>query len=139
MSFHENLKHNEGPVMGSDKSFGIIFCVIFGIIAFYPVVFGANDPRLWALFIMAFFGFSAFYKPEWLTWLNKRWFLFSILLQKIMVPLILGVMFYVMFTPIAFFLRLMGKDLLKTKYSDKSSYWVIRENYNAKEHMPNQF
>jgi len=72
-----------------------------------------------------------------LTPLNKIWFKFGLFLGKIISPLIMGVIFFLVVTPIGFFLRIFGKDVLNLKYNDNKSYWI--EKNGPKSKMKNQF
>ena len=71
-----------------------------------------------------------------LTPLNKLWFKFGILLGKIVSPLIMGIIFFLVVTPIGLIMRLLGKDLLNLKYNNKS-YWIEKDGPKSK--MKNQF
>ena len=72
-----------------------------------------------------------------LTPLNKLWFKFGIILGKIISPLIMGIIFFLVVTPIGLIMRILGKDLLKLKYNNKNSYWI--EKNGPKSKMKNQF
>lgn len=123
---HERLTAEEDVRSGSDRSFGIVFAVFFCLVALFPLVHGGNI-RVWALPIAAAFAALAFLKPSLLAPLNRVWFRFGLLLHKIVNPLILGLMFFVVLTPVAGITRLLGGKLLSLGY-DKSlpSYWQRR-------------
>ncbi len=72
-----------------------------------------------------------------LTPLNKIWFKFGIFLGKIVSPLVMGIIFFLVVTPIGFFMRALGKDLLNLKYNKNKSYWI--EKSGPKSKMKNQF
>jgi hypothetical protein len=72
-----------------------------------------------------------------LTPLNKAWFKFGIFLGKIISPFIMGIIFFLVVTPIAFLMRMLKKDLLNLKYSKNSSYWIKKT--DPKSTMKNQF
>ena len=72
-----------------------------------------------------------------LTPLNKLWFKFGIFLGKIISPLIMGIIFFLVVTPIGLLMRMLGKDILSLKYSKNQSYWI--DNNNPKSKMKNQF
>jgi hypothetical protein len=69
--------------------------------------------------------------------LNKLWFKFGIFLGKIISPFVMGVIFFIIVTPIGFFMRILKKDLLKLKFNNKNSYWI--EKSGPKSKMKNQF
>jgi hypothetical protein len=123
---HERLSADESVQMGSNRSFGIVFAVVFAIIGFVPLAHG-GDIRLWALGCSFVFAVLALIWPPVLTPLNRIWFRIGLLLHKIINPVILGLMFFVIITPLAIGIRLFGAKLLPLAY-DKSlpSYWHRR-------------
>jgi len=124
---HERLSEEEEEVRsGSDRSFGIVFAVVFTLIALFPLLHGGSV-RLWALAVAAVFAGLAFLWPSLLAPLNRLWFRFGLLLHKIINPIVLGVMFFIVITPVAAITRLFGGKLLSLGY-DKSlpSYWQRR-------------
>lgn len=137
---HERLSAEEDVRSGSDRSFGIVFAVVFSLIALYPLLHGGGV-RLWALAIAAVFAGLAFVWPSVLAPLNRLWFRFGLLLHKVVNPLILGLMFFVIITPVAAIVRLFGGKLLSLGY-DRSlpSYWHKRSPPGpAPETIRNQF
>jgi hypothetical protein len=123
---HERLSAEEDVRSGSDRSFGIVFAVVFCLIALFPLLHGGGI-RLWALAIAAIFAALALLWPSLLAPLNRIWFRFGLLLHKVVNPVILGLMFFVVLTPVAGITRLFGGKLLTLGY-DKSlpSYWQRR-------------
>ena len=91
-SFHENLSPIDDVKSGSDRSFGIVFAVVFAIIGLLPLWNGENI-RVWALVIVSLFLGLAFIAPKVLSPLNRIWFLFGLLLHKIISPLVMGLIF----------------------------------------------
>ena len=122
--------------ISSNKSFGIVFFVVFLIIALYPLVNDQNI-RLWSLIVSLFFLISGLINLKILTPLNKLWFKFGIFLGKIISPIIMGIIFFLVVTPIGLIMRLIGKDVLNLKYSGYKSYWI--EKTGPKSKMKNQF
>lgn len=123
---HERLAAEEDARAGSDRAFGITFAVVFTLIALFPLLHGGAF-RLWALLVAAVFGAIALIRPSLLAPLNRIWFRFGMLLHKVVNPIILGLMFFVVLTPVAGITRLFGGKLLSLGY-DKSlpSYWQRR-------------
>ena len=109
--------------IGSNKSFGIVFFIVFLIISIYPLIDEGNI-RIWSLVISVFFLVLGLLNSKILTPLNKIWFKFGIFLGKIVSPLIMGLIFFVVVTPIAFLMRILKKDLLNLKFNKNSSYWI---------------
>ena len=123
---HENLSGHEGPKGGSDRAFGFVFAFVFGIIGLWPLI-RSRSIRVWALVIAAVFLLVALALPRVLHPLNVAWTRFSLVLSRITNPIITGLMFYLIFTPVALVLRVMGKDHLRLKPEpDAGSYWIPR-------------
>ena len=122
--------------ISSNRSFGIVFFIVFLIIAIYPI-FKSEDIRLWSLVISIIFLILGLINSNFLAPLNKLWFKFGIFLGKIISPIIMGIIFFLVVTPIGFIMRLSGKDLLNLKYNKNKSYWI--EKTGPKSKMKNQF
>ena len=122
--------------IGSNRSFGIVFFVVFLLISIYPLI---NDEsiRIWSLIVSLIFLSLGIINSNILSPLNKLWFKFGIFLGKIISPLVMGIIFFLVVTPIGLMMRIMGKDLLNLKYSDYKSYWI--EKTGPKSKMKNQF
>ena len=121
----------------SPKSFGIIFSVVFLIVALYPL-FSSEKIRLGAGIISAIFLLIAFAAPKVLTVPNKLWFKFGILLGSIFAPIVMAFVYFLTVLPTGLITRLLGKDLLKQKLDKNAkSYWVERSEPMSS--MKNQF
>ena len=122
--------------LGSNKSFGIVFFIVFLIIAIYPILSDGNL-RLWSLVISLVFLILGLINSRFLTPLNKLWFKFGIILGKIISPIIMGIIFFLVVTPIGLLMRLLKKDVLNLKFNDNKTYWI--EKNGPKSKMKNQF
>ena len=122
--------------LGSNRSFGIVFFVVFLLIATFPLL-NHGDIRLWSLLLSFIFLILGLVNSKILTPLNKLWFKFGIFLGKIISPLIMGLIFFLVVTPIGLIMRLLKKDILALKYSEEKSYWI--EKTGPKSKMKNQF
>ena len=122
--------------ISSNRSFGIVFFIVFLLIALYPFTYN-GDLRIWSLVISLIFLILGLINSKLLTPLNKVWFKFGIFLGKIISPLIMGIIFFLVVTPIGFLMRILGKDVLNLKYNDNKSYWI--EKTGPKSKMKNQF
>jgi hypothetical protein len=122
--------------ISSNRSFGIVFFLVFLIIAAYPLT-NSGDIRVWSLIISLIFLILGILDSKILTPLNKLWFKFGILLGKIVSPLVMGVIFFCVVTPIGLLMRILGQDLLNLKYNLNKSYWI--EKNGPKSKMKNQF
>jgi len=121
---------------GSNKSFGIVFFVVFLLISLYPITKN-EDLRIWSLIISTIFLLLGLLNSKVLTPLNKIWFKFGLVLGKILSPFIMGVIFFIVVTPIGILMRFLDKDLLNLKFNQKKSYWI--EKTGPKSKMKNQF
>lgn len=123
---HESYERRDDITGSSDRSFGIVFAAVFAVIGLLPLVFGGGV-RLWSLSVGAAFLAIALAVPSLLAPLNRIWLRFGLLLHRIVSPLVLGIMFFLVITPMGLVMRALGKDLLRLK-SDKglSSYWIER-------------
>tara|TARA_B100002052_G_scaffold285580_1_gene298555 strand:- start:389 stop:772 length:384 start_codon:yes stop_codon:yes gene_type:complete len=121
---------------GSNRSFGIVFFTVFLLIALYPLI-NEENLRLWSLVISLIFLVLGLINSQILTPLNKLWFKFGILLGKIVSPIIMGIIFFFVVTPIGFIMKAIGKDLINLKYNNNKSYWI--EKTGPKSKMKNQF
>ena len=124
------------PKIGSNRSFGVVFFVVFLIISFWPFL-NSNDIRIWALVISIIFLILGLINSKILTPLNKLWFKFGIFLGNIISPIVMGIIYFIVVTPIALILKVFNKDVLNLKKTKNSSYWINKEKYNSS--MKNQF
>ncbi len=122
--------------ISSNRSFGIVFFTVFLLIALYPLIFG-GEIRIWSISISLIFLILGLLNSNVLTPLNKIWFKFGIVLGKMISPIVMGVIFFLVVTPIAITMRLLRKDLLNLKYNREKSYWI--EKNGPKSKMKNQF
>ena len=122
--------------ISSNKSFGIVFFVVFLLISLYPLL-NNESIRIWSLVVSLIFLILGILDFKILSPLNKIWFKFGILLGKVISPIIMGIIFFLVVTPIGFIMRLLGKDVLNLKYSNNKSYWI--EKSGPKSKMKNQF
>tara|TARA_B100000161_G_scaffold245902_1_gene201105 strand:+ start:207 stop:593 length:387 start_codon:yes stop_codon:yes gene_type:complete len=127
---------NSDIKLGSNRGFGLVFFSVFLIISLYPLIYN-EDIKLWSLFIAIIFLILGLINSKILSPLNKLWFRFGLFLGKIISPLIMGIIFFLVVTPIGFIMRLLKKDLINLKYNDNKSYWIKKTGPKSK--MKNQF
>ena len=112
--------------IGSNKSFGLVFFLVFLIISFYPILNG-DQLRVWSLVLSIIFLILGLINSKLLTPLNKVWFKFGIILGAIIAPIVMGVVFFFVVTPTGLIMKIFGKDLLKKKFDKNAkSYWIKR-------------
>lgn len=124
--FHERFTRDEGVKAGSERAFGLVFAAVFALIGFWPLL-SDNAIRIWALIVAGLFLAAALLAPGVLKPLNRLWFLFGMLLHKIVSPLVMALLFFATVTPIALLMRIAGKDPLRLKFDRAAkSYWIER-------------
>ena len=105
--------------------FGLIFFIFFLIISLYPLI--SNEPiRIWSVVVSLVFLIITIIKPNLFTFLNKLWIKFGILLGKIISPIVMGLVFFFVVTPIGIFVKIIKKDVMGLNRG-ASSYWITRE------------
>tara|TARA_B100001123_G_scaffold344797_1_gene391944 strand:+ start:633 stop:1019 length:387 start_codon:yes stop_codon:yes gene_type:complete len=114
----------------SNRNFGIFFFIVFLIIGFWPLL-NQSDPRYWLIFISLGFLILGILNSKVLTPLNKIWFYFGITLGKIISPVVMGIIFFLVVTPTGIIMRLLGKDILNLKKNTKATYWINKEKINT--------
>ena len=117
--------------ISSNRSFGLLFFVVFLIVALWPLKY-EEDIRSWSLALSIIFLILGVLNSKLLTPLNKLWFKFGIFLGFIVSPIVMGIVYFLVVTPIGIFMRFLGKDLLKTnKTKSASTYWIKRDNKHS--------
>ena len=130
------MKKNSVKI-SSNKSFGFLFFVVFVAISLWPLK-SQEDLRLWALVLSLIFLVLGILNSRFLTPLNKLWYKFGIFLGSIVSPIVMGIVFFMVVTPIGLIMRFLGKDLLRVnKNKIASTYWINRE--KQKTTMKKQF
>ena len=123
---HENLDREEEVKVSSDRSFGIVFTLVF--LAMGVWVVSGGQSKGWLFFVSAaLFLVVAIARPSILGPLNRAWAKLGLLLGQVFNPILLGVVFFLVVTPMAVIRRLLGKDSLHLKSKpDLKSYWIDR-------------
>ena len=115
----------------SNRSFGLLFFIVFLVISLWPLKF-QEDLRLWAFILSSIFLVLGILNSKFLTPLNKLWLKFGFFLGSIVSPVLMGVVFFLVITPVGLFMRFLGKDLLRISKSEfVSTYWISREKQNS--------
>ena len=121
------MTSNSKIKISSNRNFGLVFFIVFLIIAIWPLKY-EGDIRLWSLALSIIFFILGIFNSKLLTPLNKLWFRFGILLGSIVSPIVMGIVYFVVVTPVGILMRLLGKDLLKTnKKKNVPTYWMKRD------------
>ena len=126
----ENLK------IPSNRSFGFVFATVFFLIAIYPLI-NSGEIKYWSIIISIIFLILGLINSRLLSPLNNLWFKFGIYLGKIISPIIMGIIFFLVVTPIGLIMKILKKDLLNLRYNSKKTYWINKTGPKSK--MKNQF
>ena len=110
----------------SNRSFGIIFFIVFLLISVWPIMDG-QEPRVWSLIISLIFLIFGILNSKILTPFNLAWIKLGEILGRFIAPVVMAVIYFLIVTPIGLLMRIIGKDLLNIKFSQNSSYWIKRE------------
>ena len=121
---------------GSNRSFGLVFFIVFLLIALYPLI-NNNTINISFLVTSLIFLILGLANSRLLSPLNSLWFKFGILIGKFISPLIMGLIFFLVVTPIGLLMKLLRKDLLNLKFNNKETYWIKKE--SEKINMKDQF
>jgi hypothetical protein len=137
---HESYVRDEEVQRPPDRQFGIVFTVVFTIVAVWPLVRG-NSIRWWSVGVAAVFLVIAAIAPRLLAPLNAVWLWIGLLLHRCVSPIVLGLVFFSTVTPIGLVLRALGKDPLRLQFDPKApTYWIDRRPPGPSgTTMPNQF
>jgi|TARA_B110000438_G_scaffold290618_1_gene326546 hypothetical protein len=112
--------------MGSNRSFGLVFFIVFLIIGLWPLKVEGSI-NLWLIAISLIFLFLGLMNSKVLSPLNKLWFKFGIILGAIIAPIVMCIIYFLVVTPIGLIMKIMGKDLLNLKYNKSAkTYWIKR-------------
>ena len=112
--------------ISSNRSFGLLFFIVFALISVWPIINGGT-PRLWPIPLSIIFLVLGLLNSKILNPLNLAWVKFGEILGRIIAPIVMGIVYFLIITPIGLFMRLIGKDLLGIKFSENKSYWIKRE------------
>ena len=116
--------------MSSNRSFGLLFFIVFLAISLWPLI-SQEDLRLWAFILAIIFLVLGILNSKFLTPLNKLWMKFGLFLGSIIAPFVMGVVYFMVVTPVGLIMRSLGKDLLRMKKNKSAStYWIPREKQN---------
>lgn len=111
----------------SNRAFGWMFTIVFALIGLHSLS-GGGAMVAW---MFGFAGLSAAVtvtRPQWLAPLNRAWMTFGALLHRVVSPVVLGVIFYGVFTPFGFVMRMTGRDIMRRRLKPAApTYWVERD------------
>jgi len=120
----------------SNRNFGIVFSIVFLIIAIWPIL-NQNEIRIWSIIISLIFLILGLINSKFLSPLNKAWFKFGLILGNLIAPIVMGIVFFLVVTPTGLIMKALGKDLLELKRNKNNTYWLEKDNSNN--NLKNQF
>ena len=110
----------------SNRTFGILFFLVFLVIAIWPIT-NSENLRWWSMIISLIFLFLGIINSKILTPFNKIWIKIGELLGRVIAPIVMAIIYFFIVTPMAILLKLLRKDLLKIKFSPATTYWIKRD------------
>ena len=113
-------------IKNSNRTFGILFFIVFFVFGVWPIINNENL-RWWSIVISIIFLFLGSLNSNILTPFNKAWIKLGEVLGRVIAPVVMAIIYFVVITPIAIILKLMKKDLLKIKFSHVNTYWIKRD------------
>ncbi len=127
MRTHEDFSRTHEVKASSNRSFGWVFTAVFLVVAVWPL-FSGGMVRWWSLFIAAAFALVTIAVPKLLALPNRLWLRFGLLLNRIISPVVLAFLFYIVVTPMGALMRVFGRDNLRLQRDDlDTSYWIKRD------------
>jgi hypothetical protein len=140
MATHEDFSRTHDVKASSNRNFGWVFTVVFVVLALWPLL-SSRPPRWWALIAAAVILMISVFAPALLALPNRLWLRFGLLLNRIISPVVLVFLFYVVVTPMGALMRMFGKDSLRLRGSHgNGSYWIKRDPPGPKpDSLHNQF
>ncbi len=110
-----------------NRGFGLLFFIVFLVLALWPLRNG-EEINFYLIFIALIFLLLGLINSKILTPLNKGWIKFGEILGRIIAPIVMAIVYFLILTPVSLFVRLFGKDLISMKFNDSlKSYWIKRE------------
>tara|TARA_X000001036_G_C20344672_1_gene669968 strand:+ start:228 stop:623 length:396 start_codon:yes stop_codon:yes gene_type:complete len=119
-------KLNKKNSLNSNRSFGLLFFIIFFLYGIWPLIDSSNI-RSWSLILSLVFLILGIINSKILTPFKNSWIKLGELLGRFIAPIVMGILYFMVITPIGITLNLFGKDILRKKFNSKPSYWIKRD------------
>ena len=132
----EKKNINKNDKFENNKSFGILFFIVFILVSVWPLKNG-EDLRIWSLLISLAFLFLGLINSKILTPLKSVWIKLGYFLGNIISPVVMGIIYFLVLTPTGLIMRLLGKDILKLNKNKLNTYWEKKSKNQST--MKNQF
>ena len=112
--------------MSSNRSFGILLFLVFLLIGLWPLINQGNPRQIFIIFSLIFLVLGIL-NSKILTPFNKLWIKFGEILGRVIAPIVMAIIYFIVLTPISLIVRLFGKDLLNLRFiKNKKTYWINR-------------
>tara|TARA_B100000767_G_C19555037_1_gene446572 strand:- start:63 stop:440 length:378 start_codon:yes stop_codon:yes gene_type:complete len=112
----------------SNRSFGLLFCIVFLVVGLWPLTNG-NTAHVYLILVSLLFLILGLINSKILSPLNKSWVKFGEILGKVIAPIIMFLVYFIVLTPISLIVRIFGKDLIGLKFSKKQDTYWIKKNF----------
>ncbi len=126
----------ENNKLNTNRSFGLLFFIIFLLIGIWPLKDGENL-RIWSIFLSSIFLLLGLINSKFLTPFKIFWIKLGDFLGKLISPVVMSIIYFLILTPTGLIMRLLGKDILKLKKNTNKTYWQKKDKNVSK--MKNQF
>ena len=124
----------------TDKKFGLFFTGVFLLASFWSVLFAGKEFFLESLILATVFFLATILRPSALRPLNYFWMKLGQLLGKVFNPIVLGVLYFGIFTPVGLFLRLTKRDELRLAFAQRHTYWIhVHTDDSRQKNLKDQF
>ncbi len=130
---------SQQPTTKDLRQFGLLVGGVFAVIGLWPVMFRSEAPRLWAMILGSLLIVLGVVAPQGLRQIHGGWMKVGHILGAINTRIILGIIYYLLITPMGLVMRLMGKDPMhRALMKSADTYRIVRAS-RPREHMRNQF
>ena len=127
MSNHILRMRRSSPALPSNRNFGVFFSILFVLIAIFTYKEGSLLLAACSALAAVLLTVLAFANPRALLPFNKAWLRFGLLLGSLVNPIVLGIVFFVVITPVGVLMRIFGRDELQLRVAERDTHWNVRD------------
>lgn len=132
-------RRNHQAINKELRQFGLVVGGVFSVIGLWPVMFRADSPRLWAMILGSLLIALGVIVPQTLRQVHQGWMKIGHVLGSINTKIILGIIYYLLITPMGIVMRLMGKDPMHRAVGENVDTYRVVRTARPRHHMRNQF
>lgn len=132
-------RRNHQAINKELRQFGLVVGGVFSVIGLWPVMFRADSPRLWAMILGSLLIALGVIVPQTLRQVHQGWMKIGHVLGSINTKIILGIIYYLLITPMGIVMRLMGKDPMHRAVGENVDTYRVVRTVRPRHHMRNQF